>query len=75
MTSIAKMIQQDFPNQGRSLSGIGGVETGGDAAEFILLGSDTVQVRVCIWVWVWVWGVQRGITEGLGPCSAPPACA
>lgn len=45
---------------GKSLSGIGGVETGSDAAEFILLGSDTVQVRVevllircrcflCIW--------------------------
>ena len=31
--------------KGRSLSGIGGVETGADAAEFILLGSDTVQVR------------------------------
>ena len=28
----------------RSLSGIGGVETGGHAAEFILLGSNTVQV-------------------------------
>jgi dihydropyrimidine dehydrogenase (NADP+) len=26
------------------MSGIGGVETGADAAEFILLGSDTVQV-------------------------------
>jgi dihydropyrimidine dehydrogenase (NADP+) len=27
-----------------SLRGIGGDETGADAAEFILLGSDTVQV-------------------------------
>ncbi|GFH29383.1 DHO_dh domain-containing protein, partial [Haematococcus lacustris] len=42
--SIARMIQTQYPGQGRSLSGIGGVETGGDAAEFILLGSDTVQV-------------------------------
>lgn len=42
--SIAKMIESDFPNKGLSLSGIGGVETGADAAEFILLGSDTVQV-------------------------------
>ncbi|KAJ9522122.1 hypothetical protein QJQ45_005155 [Haematococcus lacustris] len=41
--SIARMIQTQYPGQGRSLSGIGGVETGGDAAEFILLGSDTVQ--------------------------------
>jgi dihydropyrimidine dehydrogenase (NADP+)/dihydropyrimidine dehydrogenase (NAD+) subunit PreA len=39
---IATMIRSEFP--GRSLSGIGGVETGEDAAQFILLGSDTVQV-------------------------------
>ena len=39
---IATMIRQEFP--GRSLSGIGGIESGGDAAQFILLGSDTVQV-------------------------------
>lgn len=39
---IATLIQSDF--EGRTLSGIGGVETGEDAAEFILLGSDTVQV-------------------------------
>ncbi|CAN5520004.1 hypothetical protein BH20VER1_BH20VER1_20870 [soil metagenome] len=39
---LATMIRSEFP--GRTLSGIGGVETGRDAAEFILLGSDTVQV-------------------------------
>ncbi|QDT69250.1 NAD-dependent dihydropyrimidine dehydrogenase subunit PreA [Planctomycetes bacterium MalM25] len=39
---IATMLQQEFP--GRTLSGIGGVETGADAAQFILLGSHTVQV-------------------------------
>jgi dihydropyrimidine dehydrogenase (NADP+)/dihydropyrimidine dehydrogenase (NAD+) subunit PreA len=39
---IARMIQKEFP--GRSLSAIGGVETGNDAAQFILLGGDTVQV-------------------------------
>ena len=39
---IATLIQSEF--EGRTLSGIGGVETGQDAAEFILLGSDTVQV-------------------------------
>jgi hypothetical protein len=44
--SISRLLQQqDFREQGASLSGIGGVETGGDAAEFILLGCDTVQVR------------------------------
>jgi dihydropyrimidine dehydrogenase (NADP+)/dihydropyrimidine dehydrogenase (NAD+) subunit PreA len=39
---IATVIKHEFP--GRTLSGIGGIETGGDAAQFILLGCDTVQV-------------------------------
>ena len=39
---IATMIRKEFP--GRSLSGLGGIESGNDAAQFILLGSDTVQV-------------------------------
>ncbi|MEN0109373.1 MAG: NAD-dependent dihydropyrimidine dehydrogenase subunit PreA [Planctomycetota bacterium] len=39
---IATLIQEEFP--GRTLSGLGGVETGEDAAQFILLGSHTVQV-------------------------------
>ncbi len=39
---IARVIADEFP--GRTLSGIGGVETGSDAAQFILLGADTVQV-------------------------------
>ena len=34
--------QEGLPRS--NLSGIGGVDTGGHAAEFILLGSDTVQV-------------------------------
>ena len=38
---IATMIRNEFP--GRTLSGMGGIETGEDAAQFILLGSDTVQ--------------------------------
>jgi dihydropyrimidine dehydrogenase (NADP+)/dihydropyrimidine dehydrogenase (NAD+) subunit PreA len=38
----AQLIRKEFP--GRSLSAIGGMETGNDAAEFILLGGDTVQV-------------------------------
>lgn len=43
--NIAKMMKSEFGNQtDLSLSGIGGVETGGDAAEFILLGASTVQV-------------------------------
>ncbi|HEY2573408.1 MAG TPA: NAD-dependent dihydropyrimidine dehydrogenase subunit PreA [Verrucomicrobiaceae bacterium] len=39
---VAQLIRKEFP--GRSLSAIGGIETGHDAAEFILLGGDTVQV-------------------------------
>ncbi|MGO8764841.1 MAG: NAD-dependent dihydropyrimidine dehydrogenase subunit PreA [Limisphaerales bacterium] len=39
---VAQLIRAEFP--GRSLSAVGGVETGNDAAEFILLGGDTVQV-------------------------------
>ncbi len=39
---IARLMQDEFP--GRSLSGMGGVESGDDAAQFILLGCDTVQV-------------------------------
>src|SRR5882757_5343999 len=39
---IATMIRNEFPE--RSLSGLGGIESGNDAAQFILLGSDTVQV-------------------------------
>ena len=39
---IATLIGKEYPD--RTLSGIGGVETGLDAAEFILLGSDCVQV-------------------------------
>lgn len=39
---LAQMIRADFP--GRSVSAIGGIESGRDAAEYILLGADTVQV-------------------------------
>lgn len=39
---VAAVIRDEFP--GCTLSGIGGVETGKDAAQFILLGADTVQV-------------------------------
>jgi dihydropyrimidine dehydrogenase (NADP+)/dihydropyrimidine dehydrogenase (NAD+) subunit PreA len=39
---IAEVIRDKFP--GRSLSAIGGIESGKDAAQFILLGGDTVQI-------------------------------
>jgi dihydropyrimidine dehydrogenase (NADP+)/dihydropyrimidine dehydrogenase (NAD+) subunit PreA len=39
---VAQLIRTEF--SGRSLSGIGGIESGRDAAQFLLLGCDTVQV-------------------------------
>jgi dihydropyrimidine dehydrogenase (NADP+)/dihydropyrimidine dehydrogenase (NAD+) subunit PreA len=39
---IATMMEKEFPD--RSLSGIGGIETGSDAAQFILVGASTVQL-------------------------------
>lgn len=39
---VAKLERDEFP--GRTLSGIGGVESGRDVAQFILLGCHTVQV-------------------------------
>jgi dihydropyrimidine dehydrogenase (NADP+) len=38
VASIAGLIRDEYAGQGKSLSGIGGVNTGLDAAEFILLG-------------------------------------
>jgi len=39
---LARMMRGEFA--GRTLSGIGGIESGDDAAQFLLLGADTVQV-------------------------------
>ncbi len=58
---IAKLIRSEFP--GRSLSGMGGVETGGDAAQFILLGADTVQV--CTGVMKFGYGMVKTLQEEL----------
>lgn len=45
----AKMIQEEFQGS-KSLSGLGGIEKGSDAAEFLLLGANTVQVCTGIMV-------------------------
>ena len=58
---IAQLIRKDFP--GRSLSAIGGVETGEDAAQFILLGGDTVQV--CTGVMKFGYGMVSQLNEQL----------
>jgi dihydroorotate dehydrogenase subfamily 1 len=58
---IAKVIRAEYP--GRTLSGIGGVETGADAAQFILLGADTVQV--CTGVMKHGYGLIHSLCEDL----------
>ncbi len=58
---ISQLIDQEFP--GRTLSGLGGVETGEDAAQFILLGSDTVQV--CTGVMKFGYGMVKDLSAGL----------
>jgi dihydroorotate dehydrogenase len=51
-----------FPDH--SLSAIGGIETGGDAAQFILLGASTVQV--CTGVMKHGYGMAKALCDGLG---------
>jgi dihydroorotate dehydrogenase subfamily 1 len=58
---IAQLIKSEFP--GRTLSGMGGVETGEDAAQFILLGSDTVQV--CTGVMKEGYRIVKDLCDGL----------
>jgi dihydroorotate dehydrogenase subfamily 1 len=58
---VAKVIKTEFP--GRTLSGIGGIETGNDAAQFILLGCDSVQV--CTGVMKFGYPVIRAMKEQL----------
>jgi dihydroorotate dehydrogenase subfamily 1 len=57
----AEAIVKDFP--GRTLSGIGGIETGEDAAMFILLGADTVQV--CTGVMKLGYDMIKRLNDGL----------
>ncbi|KAF2614905.1 hypothetical protein F2Q70_00010107 [Brassica cretica] len=49
--NIAQMMKDEFNENDCSLSGIGGVETGYDAAVFILVGSNTVQRCDGTWLW------------------------
>ena len=42
---IGQVIRDEFDNK-KHLSGIGGVESGRDAAEFLLLGANSVQVSL-----------------------------
>ena len=58
---IATLIRAEFP--GRALSGLGGIESGEDAAQFILLGADTVQV--CTGVMKFGYGRVKPMCEQL----------
>jgi dihydroorotate dehydrogenase subfamily 1 len=57
----AEVIRDKYPN--RTLSAIGGVESGNDAAEFILMGADTVQV--CTGVMKMGYGMVRKMKDEL----------
>lgn len=58
---LAVLVRDEFT--GRSLSGIGGIETGRDAAEFLLVGCNTVQV--CTGVMKFGHGMIHGLCEDL----------
>jgi dihydropyrimidine dehydrogenase (NADP+)/dihydropyrimidine dehydrogenase (NAD+) subunit PreA len=58
---LGSLIAQEFP--GRSLSAIGGIESGTDAAQFILVGADTVQV--CSGVMKFGYGLVSRMKEEL----------
>lgn len=59
----ARLAQAEFGATPRSISGIGGVETGGDAAQFILLGAHTVQV--CTGVMIHGYGLVKNLCREL----------
>jgi dihydropyrimidine dehydrogenase (NADP+)/dihydropyrimidine dehydrogenase (NAD+) subunit PreA len=58
---LARMTEADF--KGRTISGIGGIETGEDAAQFMLLGAHTVQV--CTGVMIHGYGMVKEMCEQL----------
>ena len=58
---LARMMEGKYDN--RTISGIGGVETGEDAAQFILLGAHTVQV--CTGVMIHGYGMVKEMCDSL----------
>jgi dihydroorotate dehydrogenase subfamily 1 len=61
LMEVATVVRKEFPD--RTISGIGGIETGEDAAQFILLGADTVQV--CTGVMKFGYESVKPMQEGL----------
>lgn len=58
---LSRMMEESF--QDRTISGIGGIESGEDAAQFILLGASTVQV--CTGVMINGYGMVKEMSESL----------
>ncbi|MEM1059385.1 MAG: NAD-dependent dihydropyrimidine dehydrogenase subunit PreA [Verrucomicrobiota bacterium] len=58
---LGQVIRHEFP--GRTLHGVGGIESGDNAAEFILCGADTVQV--CTGIMKHGYGLVRRMKEQL----------
>ncbi|MBT4524622.1 MAG: NAD-dependent dihydropyrimidine dehydrogenase subunit PreA, partial [Phycisphaerae bacterium] len=58
---LARMMEEDFDKC--TISGIGGIETGEDAAQFILLGAHTVQV--CTGVMINGYSMVKEMSESL----------
>jgi len=58
---LARMMEDGFKD--RTISGIGGIETGADAAQFILLGAHTVQV--CTGVMINGYGMVKEMCNSL----------
>jgi len=58
---LSRMMESKY--QDRTISGIGGVESGEDAAQFILLGAHTVQV--CTGVMIHGYGMVKEMCESL----------
>lgn len=63
MELASMMYGEDLAFPDRSISAIGGVESGEDAAQYILLGASTVQV--CTGVMVHGYGLVRSMCEDL----------
>jgi dihydroorotate dehydrogenase subfamily 1 len=61
LMEVATVVRKEFSD--RTISGIGGIETGEDAAQFILLGADTVQV--CTGVMKFGYESVKPMQEGL----------
>jgi len=63
---LARLQQADFPKA--TISAIGGIETGEDAAQFILLGAHTVQV--CTGVMIHGYGMVKEMCDQLATFMA-----